>query len=79
MNLSSTMQHALRHMLRVEEEAKRHDSACSNIEIGYLVKSNTAIALAKRGLAELVRCRIDHRDIELRLTDAGRAIAGGDQ
>jgi len=77
--LSSTMQHALRHMLHVEEETKRHNGACSNIEIGHIVKSNTATALEKRGLAKLVRCRIDHRDIELRLTDAGRAIAGGDQ
>ena len=73
------MLYALHHMLHVEEETKRHNGDCSNIEIGYLIKSNTATALAKRGLAELVRCRIDHRDIELQLTDAGRAIAGGDQ
>jgi|10_taG_2_1085330.scaffolds.fasta_scaffold13288_2 hypothetical protein len=75
--LSFSMMAALSHMLDVEERTAQMNlpGSCSNVEIGFHVKSNTATALEKRGLALRVCCPLTTMHIELCLTDEGREVA----
>lgn len=71
--LSFSMMAALTHMFDNEERATNHSpDACRNVEIGFFIKSNTATALEKRGLALRVCCPFDCEEIELQLTESGR-------
>jgi|ETNvirnome_2_300_1030623.scaffolds.fasta_scaffold00629_2 hypothetical protein len=71
--LSFSMMAALTHMFDNEVRATKHSpDACRNVEIGFFIKSNTATALEKRGLALRVCCPFDCEEIELQLTESGR-------